>query len=182
MLYIVECGFADPSQEAAWNDWYSGPKLTELLAVPDFLSAQRFRALDGRPAPYLNVTSIASPELFVNPAYRRGGGGGFGPWAVELIIDWRRLLFDGMVEMPAVADHQRLLVLDQAPGTAPDLGVPFTWLTGLDWQKATTYEDGVALEASVPHRGIAIVELQTADALPALPTLRIYAPICPKRV
>ena len=76
MLYIVECGFADPSQEAAWNDWYSGPKLKELLAVPDFLSAQRFRALDNHPAPYLNVTSIASTELFTNPDYRRGGGGG----------------------------------------------------------------------------------------------------------
>jgi hypothetical protein len=182
MLYTVECGFADPSQEAAWNDWYSGPKLKELLKVPDFLSAQRFRALDNNLAPYLNVTSIASTELFTNPDYRRGGGGGFGPWAVDLIIDWRRLLFAGMDEMPAVADDQRLLVLDQAPATAPDLGVAMTWLEGLDWQTATNYDDGVALEVSVPYRGLAIVSPDIADALPPLPSLRIYRPICPQRV
>ncbi|MCZ6872061.1 MAG: hypothetical protein O7G88_00815 [bacterium] len=182
MLYLVECGFADSSQATAWNDWYSGLKLEELLTLPDFLSAQRFRALDNNLAPYLNVTSIASTELFTNPDYRRGGGGSFGPWALDLIIDWRRLLFAGMDEMPAVADDQRLLVLDQEPDTASDLGVAMTWLDGLDWQTATNYADGVALAASVPHRGLAIVSPEIADALPPLPSLRIYTPICPKRV
>src|SRR5687768_10843572 len=100
MLYIVECGFADPAREAAWNAWYSGPKLSELLAVPGFLSAQRFRALDSNPAPYLNVTSIASPELFTTPAYRNNGGGRFGDWEPALIIDWSRRLFTGITEMP----------------------------------------------------------------------------------
>jgi hypothetical protein len=182
MLYIVECGFADAAQEAAWNAWYSGPKLDELLAVPGFLSAQRFRALDPAPAPYLNVTSIASPELFTSPAYRSGGGGRFGDWDLALVIDWSRRLFTGITEMPAVPEDKCLVRLDMAPAQAPDLGVKFVWLSGLDWHAVSNYRSAVALDASVPHRGLAIVEAHTAEALPRLPGLRLYTPICAKRV
>ena len=104
MLYIVECGFADPAREAEWNAWYSGPKLSELLAVPGFRAAQRFRALDAEKSPYLNLTSIETAEMFTNPSYRSQGGGRFGPWDLALIIDWRRLLFTGMEEMPPVPE------------------------------------------------------------------------------
>ena len=30
-VYAVRCNFALPEREAAWNDWYSGPKLRQLL-------------------------------------------------------------------------------------------------------------------------------------------------------
>lgn len=182
MLYMVECGFADPAQEAAWNAWYSGPKLDELLAVPGFLAAQRFRALDHAPAPYLNLVSITSPEVFTSPAYRHGGGGRFGHWDTALVIDWSRRLFTGLLEMPAVPNDMCLARLDMAPDQAPDLGVGFAWLDGLDWQAVSAYRDALALDASVPHRGLAIVDLKMACALPAIPALRIYQPICPKRV
>lgn len=182
MIYTVECGFADPSREAEWNAWYSGPKLDELLSVPGFLSAQRFRALDDEPAPYLNLTCIATAELFTNPTYRSSGGGRFGPWDIALIIDWKRRLFEGMTEMPAVPDAMRLAILDRAPHEAPDLGVKFHWLQGLDWQAVANYREAVALDASVPQRGFAIIDLATATAWPPLPGLRLYAPICPQRV
>ncbi len=181
MLYMVECGFGNPSREAEWNAWYSGPKIDELLAVPGFLSAQRFRALDGERAPYLNLTSITSTDLFTNPAYRSGGGGRFGTWELPLIIDWSRRLFTGMAEMPPLPDDMRLAMLDRAPDEAPELGVVFNWLASLDWQTVAGYRDAVALDASVPHRGVAIIDAETAEALPRVLGLRLYVPICPKR-
>lgn len=181
IYYTVECGFADPSRETEWNAWYSGPKLGDLLAVPDFLSAQRFRALDGAPAPYLNITNIRTTDMFTNPAYKSGGGGGFGIWDAALVIDWRRCLFNGPIAMPPVPDDMRLAVLDQVPRTVPNLNAVFHWLDRLDWATETGYNDGAALDSSVPHRGLAVIDAQTADALPKLPGLRIYEPICPQR-
>ncbi|GIX49179.1 MAG: hypothetical protein KatS3mg131_3390 [Candidatus Tectimicrobiota bacterium] len=182
MLYMVECGFADAAQEAAWNAWYGETKLAELLAVPGFLASQRFRALDDAPAPYLAIHSIASAAVFTHPAYRRGGGGGFGPWDPALITDWRRRLFTGLDVMPAVAAEERLVVYDGDPQAAPPLGLRFAWLAGVDWGAVTTYRAAVALDASVPHRGVAIVDAPTAAALPALPGLRRYRPLGPRRV
>ena len=181
VIYMVECGFADPSREAEWNAWYSGAKLDQLLAVPDFLSAQRFRALDAAPAPFLNATTIASPRMFTSRDYRGGGGGGFGPWSAELVIDWTRRLFTGLDDIPAVPMSMRLAVLDAPPGSAPDLGLAFGWLTGLGWQETAGYDDGIALDDSLPHRGLSIVDAATAAGLPAIPGLRLYEPLCPKR-
>ncbi|PON12601.1 hypothetical protein C2W62_38745 [Candidatus Entotheonella serta] len=182
MLYIVECGFADPDQESAWNEWYSGPKLSVLLAVPGFLSAQRFRALDGDKSPYLNLTSIESAEMFTNPSYHSQGGGRFGPWDLALIIDWRRLLFTGIEEMPLVPENHCLVRLDCAPEQAPELGIALSWVKGVDWTTASNYGDGAALDSSVPHRGLSIIDMEMAKTLPPVPGLRVYEPICPKRV
>jgi hypothetical protein len=53
---------------------------------------------------------------------------------------------------------------------------------GLDWHAVSNYRSAVALDASVPHRGLAIVEAHTAEALSRLPGLRLYTPICARRV
>jgi hypothetical protein len=182
MLYIVECGFTDPSREAEWNAWYSGQKIGELVAMPGFLSSQRFRALDDEPAPYLAIHSIESADLFTSSTYRSSGGGRFGDWDPALLIDWSRRLFTGMAEMPPVPDDMRLAVLDRAPDEAPDLGMAFNWLVGLDWQTVSGYRSAVALDASVSHRGLAVIDTETAEAWPPIPGLRIYMPNCPKRV
>ena len=138
MLYIIECGFADPAREADWNKWYNSTKLDGLLTVPGFLSVQRFRACDDTPAPYMNITSIETPEVFTSPAYGGGGGGRFGDWDPSLILEWTRRLFTGIAEMPAVSEEQRLVTLDTAPDHVPDhildLDVTFTWLTRFDWK------------------------------------------------
>ena len=181
MIHVVECGFADRSREAEWNVWYSGPKLDKLLTVPDFLSAQRFKALDDRPAPYLNVTAVTSARIFTSPDYRDGGGGRFGPWDLDLLVDWTRRLFSGLDDIPAVPMEIRLAMLDLAPENAPDLGLQFNWLVSLDWHQETGYEDGIALDGSVPHRGIAVTDPATAADLPAIPELRVFQPLCPKR-
>ena len=30
-VYIVRCNFNEPEKEQAWNDWYSGPKIAQML-------------------------------------------------------------------------------------------------------------------------------------------------------
>ena len=117
MLYMVQCGFADPEQEDAWNDWYSGQKLNELLGMPGFVAAQRFRATTPCPEPYLAVYSIVSLAVFGHPAYLTGGGGTLGDWDPALVTNWSRRLFDGIDESPAVGDGQSLVILDAEPGS-----------------------------------------------------------------
>ena len=87
--------------------------------------------------------------------------------------------------MPAVTEEQRLVCLDMAPDKVPQLlrvSVEFTWLDSLGWDSVSNYAKALALDASVPHRGFAITDVHTADALPSIPELRMYAPLCLQRV
>ena len=185
MIYMVECGFGDPAGEAEWNEWYSGPKLDQLLAVTDFLGAQRFKALDARPAPYLNVTTIRSTRMFNSDDYRGHGGGHFGKWPVELIIDWDRRLFSGDALIPPVEENQRLLFIDRAEPDAGDIAneiaEPIHWLEGRDWQQLAQYEDGIALDQSVRYRGFAVLPTSACPDLAQREDVRLYAPICAYR-
>lgn len=90
-VYVVRCNFARPELEEAWNAWYSGPKLKQMLAKPLFLSGQRFVAfgLDLRRR-YLALWCVASPQAFTTPEYRSDWG--FFEWTPH-IIDWSRDLY-----------------------------------------------------------------------------------------
>lgn len=175
MLYMVECDFGDPAQEDAWNDWYSGEKLDELLANPGFTATQRFRALTPRPAAYLAVHSIASVAVFTDPAYTSGGGGRFGDWDPALMTNWSRRLFDGLAQSPPVGPDACLLLMD-GDGDAPP-SVDLTWLRGLDWDTAGRYRNAVALDASVSRRGIGVIERSRLSDLPEMPGLWAFEPL-----
>jgi hypothetical protein len=132
-LYAVRCNFARPDLEAAWNDWYSGPKLRQMLQKPMFLSGQRLAAsgLDRR-RKYLCLWLVQSPDAFATPEYRSDWG--FFEWTPH-ITDWSRDLyrapfaafeiaagealyyasFDGMAE--DAARHLRDRVAPRLPGT-----------------------------------------------------------------
>ena len=131
MLYMVECDFADPAQEDAWNHWYSGEKLDELLANPGFVATQRFKAVTPRKSAYLAIHSVKSADVFTTPTYKAGGGGRFGDWDPALVTNWSRRLFDGIAESPDVRKDEMLLVIDD--GATPPPGIAVTWLEGLDW-------------------------------------------------
>ena len=47
LVYIVRCNFNEPAKEQAWNAWYSGPKIAQMLAKPHFRSCQRFARTSG---------------------------------------------------------------------------------------------------------------------------------------
>jgi hypothetical protein len=90
--YIVRCNFSDPAKEQAWNDWYSGPKVGQMLAKPYFRSCQRFRRSSGTGRNYLAFWIVESPQAFKTTEYTSDWG--FFEWQSS-IIDWSRDLFSG---------------------------------------------------------------------------------------
>ncbi len=65
-VYVVRARPASPEREAEFNDWYDGTHLPELLAVPGFVSARRFRRVDGEGEgvpEYLAVYDIEAADL-----------------------------------------------------------------------------------------------------------------------
>lgn len=90
--YIVRCNFNEPAKEQAWNAWYSGPKIAQMLRKPHFLTCQRFRRIAGAGRDYLALWTLASPDAFRTQEYTTDWG--FFEWAPH-ITDWSRDLFDG---------------------------------------------------------------------------------------
>jgi hypothetical protein len=91
-VYIVRCRFTEPSREQAWNAWYSGPKIEQMLAQPHFRSCQRFRRVAGDGRDYLTVWTVENPQALATRQYRAQWG--FAEWT-PYITDWSRDLFDG---------------------------------------------------------------------------------------
>jgi hypothetical protein len=91
-VYIVRCRFTEPAKEQAWNEWYSGPKIAQMLSQPHFLTCQRFRRMAGTGRDYLALWTLQSPEALKTPQYTAQWG--FAEWAPH-ITDWSRDLFDG---------------------------------------------------------------------------------------
>ena len=91
-VYIVRCNFNEPAKEQAWNDWYSGPKITQMLAKPHFRTCQRFRLASGHGRNYLALWTLRSPDAFKTKEYTTDWG--FFDWS-PYITDWSRDLFDG---------------------------------------------------------------------------------------
>ena len=166
MLYMVECAFSDPAREQAWNDYYSGRKLDEVLSVPGFRTSQRFKAIGASSAPYLAIHSVDSLEVLTNGAYRSAGGGSFDPGFQPAIINWRRSFYDGLARAPAIADDELIAVCDQ-PDQVKGVAVDFIWLTA------------AGLEASAPRRGIARINRTQAERLARSHkgVINIYAPL-----
>jgi hypothetical protein len=105
IAYVVRCNFKDPEKEQAWNDWYSGPKLKQMLSKPHFLTVQRYRRVSGTGRNYLAFWTLASAQAFETPEYKNDWG--FFEWR-PFIIDWSRDLFEaerGDVHAPRVADN-----------------------------------------------------------------------------
>ena len=90
--YIVRCNFSEPEKEQSWNDWYSGPKIGQMLSKPYFRSIQRFRRSGGIGRNYLALWIIESPEAFKTHEYTSDWG--FFDWQ-PYITDWSRELFNG---------------------------------------------------------------------------------------
>jgi hypothetical protein len=91
-VYIVRCNFNEPAKEQAWNNWYSGPKIAQMLAKPHFRTCQRFARSSGTGRNYLALWTLSSPDAFKTAQYTTDWG--FFEWAPH-IVDWSRDLFDG---------------------------------------------------------------------------------------
>lgn len=171
MIYIVECAFTEPAREAAWNEFYSGDKLTTLLALPGFRASQRFRAISDTPAPYLAVHSIRDAAVLDQTVYRDVGGGTFSGWD-DLVTNWDRNLFKGMEAADEVSSEECLVMLDDPENAHRAPEASFVWL------------DIAGLDRTTQRRGLAIVSRATGETLASDngDILRVFAPISPRRV
>lgn len=155
MLYMVECRFTDPAREAAWNEWYGGERLGELLAVPGFLTSQRFLSRTHAGNYYLTVHSIRDMAVFQCAEYKAMGGGAFKGYQ-DCITDWTRRFFTGVDVAPAVTLNERLVVADASRAAYLGCDVPLIWMQ-------PTSQPGRAPDAG-GERGIAKISAQRAEA------------------
>jgi hypothetical protein len=62
-IMIVQSGPSDPAREDEYNQWYSHTHLPEILAVPGFTAARRYKAHNGANQEYLAVYEIDAGDL-----------------------------------------------------------------------------------------------------------------------
>jgi hypothetical protein len=46
-IMVVQSAPADPSREDEYNEWYSTVHIPEILSIPGFAAARRYKAPDG---------------------------------------------------------------------------------------------------------------------------------------
>jgi hypothetical protein len=178
-LYAVRCNFKRPELEAAWNEWYGGPKLRQMLRLPMFHSCQRFgaAALDCRRR-YLALWVVASPDAFATPEYRAQWG--FADW-VEHIGDWSRDLYRAPFDEFAVGPDESLYLasfagMGEAEARALQARIA-PLLPGVAWLEA------VGLDRHSPLFGVKKVARGAVPAaIAGAPGLSetIFAPIMPR--
>lgn len=164
MIYMVEIGL--PAEFVAPFEEYFLYQVRRLLQVPGFTTAQRFIDCNEAPRQFLQIYSIASPEVMESDHYRTVGGPtqpGTRPFITELA---RRNLYDGVEFAPSVADNEYLLVLDDPDASQhlfPDIRFDRLFVKGLD--------------KSVPHRSIAVVTDRNIAKPHGTKDIRLFRPV-----
>lgn len=74
----------DPAHEADFNRWYEEEHIPERMAIPGFLSARRFEAIEGGPK-YLALYELEGPEVLESEAYRYRYGEGRTEWTQRIL-------------------------------------------------------------------------------------------------
>lgn len=90
----------DPANEADFNRWYEEEHVGERMAIPGFLNARRFTAVEGGPK-YLALYDLESPEVLQSAPYRNAVGAGKSAWTKRLesqFINFRRNVYVGLSE------------------------------------------------------------------------------------
>ena len=65
----------DAAHEAEFHRWYEEEHLTERMAIPGFITARRFQAIEGGPK-YLALYDLETPDVLQSAAYRHIVGAG----------------------------------------------------------------------------------------------------------
>jgi hypothetical protein len=69
----------DPAIEHDFNQWYEQEHLAERMAIPGFLRARRFTAIEGSPK-YLALYDLESPDVLKSADYRHVIGSAKSAW------------------------------------------------------------------------------------------------------
>ncbi|WFP65557.1 MULTISPECIES: hypothetical protein [unclassified Mesorhizobium] len=176
LAYVVRCNFNDASREAAWNDWYSGPKLRQMLAKPHFLTVQRFRRVSGSGRNYLAFWTIASADAFTTNEYTSDWG--FFEWH-PYIVDWSRDLFEARNGHSVTAPKLRpreLLRLVSFEGASEAYATDAH--SQIDAERpGTRWFRSVGLDRHTPLLGLSVEKSDTAYAAIAGVNEAFYEPI-----
>ncbi|QHE93184.1 sugar ABC transporter [Pandoraea fibrosis] len=165
MIYTVECSFADPDSEAAWNAFYSLEKLPALISVTGFRASQRFRAIGGDCPVYLAIHTIDGLDVLTSEEYRQKGGGNFARWQ-QHITDWHRNLYGDIGLAPAVKADELLVLCATGPDALIKEG-----LKPLAMQ-------AVALEKFPARRWLAVLPRANAQRIEnAVDGIHLYEPM-----
>ena len=73
----------DAANEEDFNRWYEEEHLDERMAIPGFINARRFTALEGGPK-YLALYDLESPEVLQSAPYRHIVGASKSAWTKRL--------------------------------------------------------------------------------------------------
>jgi hypothetical protein len=90
----------DTAHEAEFHRWYEEEHLAERMAIPGFISARRFEAIEGSPK-YLALYDLETPDVLQSAAYRHIVGAGKSLWTKRmesLFINGRRNVYVGLSE------------------------------------------------------------------------------------
>ena len=85
----------DAANEEDFNRWYEEEHLAERMAIPGFINARRFTALEGGPK-YLALYDLESPEVLQSAPYRDVVGAGTSPWTKRMqtkFVNFRRNVY-----------------------------------------------------------------------------------------
>ena len=62
---VVQTGPVSAEREEEYNDWYAGTHIPEVLAVPGFVGARRYKLAGGDGTPsYLAIYEIEADDIF----------------------------------------------------------------------------------------------------------------------
>jgi hypothetical protein len=130
---MVELKLTDPAKEAAWDEWYLA-HLHNLLRVPGFRSAQRFRTIEPAESPLLAIYDVENGDVLTSQAYTSVGGRGSADQWKSVLTNWHRNLFEFDGRAPDVQSDEFLIVLDRKSGEPAAAPEGFTVLNavGLD--------------------------------------------------
>ena len=62
-VLVVEAAPSSPDRDAEFNDFYNNTHIAEILRVPEFKSARRFRRIDKGEYPYVAIYEVEGDDL-----------------------------------------------------------------------------------------------------------------------
>ena len=90
----------DPEHEEDFNRWYDEEHVPERKGIPGFLTARRYRAVEGGPK-YLAIYEMDNPEVLDSEAYRFVSEEGRSEWTARVVGRARNYVRNVYVEIAA---------------------------------------------------------------------------------
>lgn len=91
----------DPEHEEDFNRWYDEEHVPERKAIPGFLTARRYRAVEGGPK-YLAIYELENPEVLESDAYEYySTGEGRSEWTERVVGRAKNYVRNVYVEITA---------------------------------------------------------------------------------